>query len=145
MKNLHFAILLLLCLPFDAHTQQDSQQILRSPDGRYSVEIVQKPMRKADATLDFFTLVLSSKGKPVARVPSYGHLTAAFWSDDGNYVAVNNRRGNSGDYLWVFRLADGDALKRPMIKQAGCGKKSQPKLCKSSFPRQPKTILYDDG
>jgi hypothetical protein len=42
-----------------------------------------------------------------------GYLLEALWSADGRYVAVNNRRGNSGDYLWVFSVPDGRVLQAP--------------------------------
>jgi hypothetical protein len=39
----------------------------------------------------------------VAKYRTEGYLIDAFWSPDGRYVAVDNRRANSADYLWVFR------------------------------------------
>ena len=60
-----------------------------------------------------FTLVVSKRQRVIARVPTIGYLIDAQWSPDGRYVAVNNRRGNSGDYVWVFSLKEGRAIKKP--------------------------------
>jgi hypothetical protein len=92
--------------------QGDPPKKLESPDGKFTVEIADKALPGSDS-LEDFTLILSSGGKPVAQVPTFGFLIAAHWSDDGKYVAVNNRRGNSGDYVWVFDLHSGKALKKP--------------------------------
>src|SRR5437588_2084811 len=43
-----------------------------------------------------------------------GFLLDAFWRPDGRYVTVDIRRANSGDYLWVFRLSDGRAIRMPV-------------------------------
>ena len=92
--------------------QSDIPEKFTSPDGKYLVQMVQKAMPGSDS-LDDFTLVVALKGKIVIKVPTYGYLIAAHWSPDGKYVAVNNRRGNSGDYLWVFDLRSGKAVKQP--------------------------------
>jgi hypothetical protein len=49
----------------------------------------------------------------LVRVSTIGYLLGAFWTLDERYVAVNNRRGNSGDYLWVFSLRTGQVIKGP--------------------------------
>jgi hypothetical protein len=105
-----------------------------SPVGNYAVEILQKPMPKADADIDFFTLVLSKNGKPIVKAPTYGYLTSVFWSADGNYVAVNNRRGNSGDYVWVFHLPDGRLLKRPGDNSGEAWQKMADEAVAKAFP-----------
>ena len=58
-------------------------------------------------------LVISSKGKDLSRSSTYGYLLSAVWSPDGKYVAVNNRRANAGDYVWIFSLTNGAAIKVP--------------------------------
>jgi hypothetical protein len=92
--------------------QEDPPKILRSPDGAYAVRMVDKPAPGADPVMDFFTLEVLRGGTTIARVPTYGYLVDAHWSPDGAMVAVNNRRGNTGDYVWVFALEDGRVLKR---------------------------------
>lgn len=85
---------------------------INSPDGNTAVRIQQKAMPGTDGVTDFFTLEILQEGKVVARVPTEGYLISAYWSADGRLLAVNNRRGNSGDYLWVFSLPDGACLKK---------------------------------
>ena len=85
---------------------------INSPDGNTAVRIQQKAMPGTDGVTDFFTLEILQKDKVVARVPTEGYLISAYWSTDGRLLAVNNRRGNSGDYLWVFSLPDGTCLKK---------------------------------
>jgi hypothetical protein len=92
-------------------SQSEPPKKISSPDGKYAVEIVQEAMPGSDE-LEDYTLVVSAGGKTLVKVPTYGYLMAAHWSSDGKYVAVNNRRGNSGDYLWVFDLQSGKALKK---------------------------------
>lgn len=94
-----------------------------SPDGKYVVQILQKPMPGADS-LDQFTMIISSEGRPLTKVATYGYLISAQWSPDGKYVAINNRRGNAGDYLWVFDLHSGKALKQPDNKDGEAWEKT---------------------
>ena len=91
---------------------------LGSPDGRHSVVILDRALPGADPYIGFFTLVVRHGGRSLARYPTMGYLLGAFWSADGKHVAVNNRRGNSGDYLWVFRLDDGHAVRMPVDARA---------------------------
>lgn len=87
---------------------------IASPDGAAAVRILEQAMPGADdPLLDFFTLEVLQGDKVVARAPTMGYLMSAHWSPDGRLVAINNRRGNQGDYLWVFSLPDGACLKRP--------------------------------
>jgi hypothetical protein len=87
---------------------------LYSPDHRYSVTILHSALTGADPYDGFFTIVVRSGQQDIAKYPTMGFLLDAFWSFDGKYVAVDNRRANSGDYLWVFRLSDGHALRTPV-------------------------------
>ena len=84
-----------------------------SPDGSSAVTLVHKALPGVNPNLEHFTLELSTGGKVVQRCPTYGYLIGAKWSPDNKYVAVNNRRGNAGDYVWVFSVADGKVLKAP--------------------------------
>jgi dipeptidyl aminopeptidase/acylaminoacyl peptidase len=122
---------------------QEPPEKLTSPDGKYSVQILDKPMPGADS-LEEFTLVLSANGKEVAKVPTFGYLTAAHWSDDGKYVAVNNRRGNSGDYIWVFDLSTGKALKRPDDKNGEAWEKAAAKAVHKQLPSANENTLNRD-
>ncbi|MEI6034811.1 MAG: hypothetical protein WCS65_11100 [Verrucomicrobiae bacterium] len=69
-------------------------------------------MPGTDGVTDFFTLEVLQGDKVVARAPTEGYLLSAYWSADGRRLAVNNRRGNSGDYLWVFSLPYGNCIKK---------------------------------
>lgn len=93
-----------------------------SKDQSYCVAILEKSLADRSAKgrisseypeIEERTLVISAKGRTIAEYPTFGYLLSAFWSSDGKYVAVNNRRANSGDYLWVISLADGKAIKVP--------------------------------
>ncbi len=85
-----------------------------SSDPRYSVRILHSALPGADPNEGFFTIAVRNGQQYIAKYPTMGFLLDAFWSPDGKYVAVDNRRGNSGDYLWVFRLSDGRAIRRPV-------------------------------
>jgi hypothetical protein len=87
---------------------------LYSPDQRYSVKILHSALPGADPHDGFFTIAVRSGEQYVAKYPTIGFLIDAFWSADGKYVAVDNRRANSGDYLWVFRLSDRHAIRMPV-------------------------------
>jgi len=87
---------------------------LYSPDHRYSITILYSALTGADPYDGFFTIAVRSGQQDIAKYPTMGFLIDAFWSPDGKYVAVDNRRANSGDYLWVFRLSDGRAMRMPV-------------------------------
>ncbi len=87
-----------------------------SPDQRFSVEIRDNtdPSAKYDADR---LLIISDHGRPIAEHKTFGFLLDVFWSDDQDYVAINNRRGNAGDQVWVFSLPDGKCIKTADSKQ----------------------------
>lgn len=89
-----------------------------SPNDNFSVGIVGSALPGADPYTGFFTLVLQKQGKIMSEYPTIGYLLNAFWNESGAAVAVNNRRGIHGDYLWVLSLKDGKALKEPDDQQA---------------------------
>src|SRR5437870_8242321 len=93
-----------------AQGQQPPHELV-SPNKQYSVKMILAPMPGFDPYDT--TLEVCAGERVLARHPTEGYLLDAFWSPDGKYVAVDNRRANSGDYCWVFRLSDGAALKRP--------------------------------
>ena len=97
--------------------QEKPPEELYSPDQRYSVTILHSALPGSDPDDGFFTIAVRSGKRYVAKYPTEGYLIDAFWSHDGRYVAVDNRRANSGDYLWVFRLRDGRAIKMPVDAQ----------------------------
>jgi hypothetical protein len=123
--------------------QDESPKKLSSPDGKYLIELLEEALPGADS-LDDFTLVLSSNGKPLAKVSTFGFLTAAHWSEDGKYVAVNNRRGNSGDYVWVFELATGKALKQPDDTNGEAWEKAAAKAVRKQLPSANADTLIRD-
>src|SRR5207249_4302295 len=84
--------------------------------------------------INFYTLVLSTNRKPLTKVATYGYISTVQWSPDGSYVAVNNRRGNSGDYIWVFHLPDGEVLKRPGDNYGESWQKSADAAFEKAFP-----------
>ena len=86
---------------------------LFSPDKTHSVQLLETPMPDADPEGDDYTLVLTAAGKPIGKFATQGYLIDAFWSPNHKYVAVDNRRANAGDYLWVLDLTNGHAVKIP--------------------------------
>lgn len=84
-----------------------------SPDGKTSVRIAHEALPSADPDWDFFTIEVSRGEKVILRAPTFGYLLDASWSPCGQFLAVNNRRANCGDYLWVFDLRKAAILKRP--------------------------------
>jgi hypothetical protein len=92
---------------------------LYSPHQRYSIKILHSALPGADSYDGFFTIAVRSGEQYIAKYPTVGFLIDAFWSADGKCVAVDNRRANSGDSLWVFRLSDGRAIKMPVDAAPG--------------------------
>jgi hypothetical protein len=72
---------------------------------------------------DECTLQIASAGKTLAEFPTMGYLLDVFFRSDNEYVAINNRRANSGDYLWVISLRNGKAIKLPDDVAQDLGKK----------------------
>jgi hypothetical protein len=97
--------------------QEKPPEELYSPDQRHSVRILHSALPGSDPDEGFFTIAVRNGKRYVAKYPTEGYLIDAFWSPDGRYVVVDNRRANSGDYLWVFRLRDGRAIKMPVDAQ----------------------------
>jgi len=89
-----------------------------SSDGKYCVR-----MRPTAGHPDECTLRVSAGSKALAEFPTMGYLLNVFFSPDNAYVAINNRRANSGDYLWVISLRDGKAIKMPDDVAGEVGKK----------------------
>lgn len=116
MTRIVLAAIAFASLPFcAAHAQAPEEPPARieSPDGKTSVRILHEAMPGTDPGTEFFTLEVLRGEKALLRVPTEGYLLTAHWSPDGNFLAVNNRRGNSGDYVWVFDLAKAATLKTP--------------------------------
>jgi len=95
---------------------------LCSNDNNYCVRIVETNILDKSVNGHIYSeypdaedhaLVLSAKGKVIAQYPTYGYLLSAAWSPGNKYVAINNRRANAGDYLWILSLSDGKAIKVP--------------------------------
>jgi hypothetical protein len=93
---------------------EEPPEELYSPDQRYSISILHSALPGSDPNDAFFTIAVRSGDRYISKYPTEGYLIDAFWSPDGKYVAVDNRRANSGDYLRVFRLRDGRAIKMPV-------------------------------
>ncbi len=74
-----------------------------------------------DASADYENdrlLVISRNGKEIATKKTFGYFSGdAYWNDSGTLVAINNRRGNSGDRVWIFSLPDGKCLKTAESEQ----------------------------
>ncbi|MEI6704252.1 MAG: SEL1-like repeat protein, partial [Deltaproteobacteria bacterium] len=77
-----------------------------SPDGRYTGEIVEHSVNSR-------VLTIKNNGKSIIEESCMGYLLGIIWSPGGNYVAINERRGNCGDYLWILDLRNAKVLKAP--------------------------------
>lgn len=145
MRLTIFASTAAFLLAVNSHSvaQSEPPKKISSPDGKYTVQIVDKALPGADS-LDDFTLIISGNGKALVKVPTYGYLTAAHWSSDGKYVAVNNRRGNSGDYVWVFDLQSGKALKQPDDKNGEAWEKAAAEAVHKELPSASEDSLVRD-
>ena len=86
---------------------------------------------------DECTLRVSAGGKTLAEFPSMGYLLDVFFSPDDAHVAINNRRANSGDYLWVISLRDGRAIKMPDDVAEDVGKRNAGKIGGDHWSDQP--------
>jgi hypothetical protein len=95
-------------------------------------------------SLNEFTLIVSSKGRTLIKVPTFGYLISAHWSPDEKYVAVNNRRGNAGDYLWLFDLRSGKAVKQPDDKKGGEWEKAAAEAVHKELPSANEDTLRRD-
>lgn len=119
MRSLQFfptqiILALWLLVPLWARCEDEPPREIESPNHQYSVRMLDHALPGYGPDRDFFTIAVRHGNRDVAKYPTEGYLLEAFWSPDGKYVAVDNRRANSGDYLWVFRLSDGFALKTPV-------------------------------
>jgi hypothetical protein len=111
------AIVLALALAQALQAQDDHSTLskeLCSPDQNSCVKIAPAESRKGS---DDKNLIVTSNGRTLGQYSTFGYLLHAFWSPQ--YVAVNNRRANTGDYLWVISLADGGTLKVPEVDAQG--------------------------
>lgn len=134
MKPQSWLVIVVLITGAILPAQEEPPKKLDSQDGTYSVRIIEEALPGADEAIDFFTMVLSKNGKEVAKVPTFGYLISAQWSPDGKHVAVNNRRGNAGDYVWVFALPSGKVLKRPDDNAGEAWDKAATTAIQKKFP-----------
>lgn len=77
-----------------------------SPGGKYSVEIFEDSQQGR-------LILVKERGEHLFEEPAMGYLQDVHWSPGGQFVAINERRGNSGDYLWILDLQQQRVLKRP--------------------------------
>jgi hypothetical protein len=81
----------------------------KDPKEMYSVEIVGLEEEKP--------LLIVKKGDEVLfKEEAEGWLLDIQWSPQGGYLAIDERRGNSGDYLWILDIRNRRVLKRPEDK-----------------------------
>ena len=115
MRFLCISIALAILAPaVNSIAQEKPPDDLYLPDKQYSIGILHSALPGSDPYEGFFTIVVRNGKHDLAKYSTQGYLIDAFWSPDGRCVAVDNRRGNSGDYLWVFNLRDGSAIKTPV-------------------------------
>ncbi|HJT79876.1 MAG TPA: hypothetical protein VJ719_01660 [Chthoniobacterales bacterium] len=140
---LNCAVVCLIVFNARLFGQSEPPKRISSPDGKFAVEIVDEALPGTDS-LDEFTLIVSANGKTLSKVPTYGYLIAAHWSGDGKHVAINNRRGNSGDYVWVFDLNSGKAVKQPDDRNGEAWQKAAADAVHKEFPSANEDTLIRD-
>jgi len=84
--------------------------VFYSPNHKYSAEIIAPDTYKIG---NDSVLVVRSGKNAVVRAAANGYITEVYWSSDQNYVAINNRNAESGDYLWVISLHRGRVVRKP--------------------------------
>ncbi len=94
-----------------------------SRDNKYCVHMIPTPGHPDECTLR-----ISASGTTMAEFPTMGYLLDVFFSPDDAHVAINNRRANAGDYLWVISLPEGRALKVPDDVAEDLGKRELGKI-----------------
>ena len=84
-----------------------------APDGRHSVEVV--PHDPSGNSSDFDATLIVRAGETVlARYLAQDlAIVNDLWSPDGKFVAVEQHTVGGVDRVWVLRLSDGKALKKP--------------------------------
>src|SRR5262249_26313243 len=112
----------LLAIPLRATAQTSNENWtppthVDSPDQQFSVEITDNPNSGGKFEIERLLVIVRDHSKAIASYPTYGYLLDVYWDDTGKYVAVNNRRANAGDYVWVFSLPDGKCLKQADSQQ----------------------------
>jgi len=138
-----FAAFVMMSAALSASSAQIAPPIeLCSPTQQYCVTILETALPGADPDNEFFTIAVRRGKNYLSKNGTEGYLLNAFWSPDGKYVAVNNRRANSGDYLWVFRLSDGRALKKPV--DAGPERPTKDYEKQERALIRPVTVAYPD-
>ena len=61
-------------------------------------------------------LIVKKQDEILFKEPAMGWLIDSHWSPQGGFLAINERRGNSGDYLWILDVRNRRVIKRPEDK-----------------------------
>jgi hypothetical protein len=120
------AILVAIALPPAFYGQNDTSgppTEACSRDRKYCVRMIETPHHPDECTLR-----VSANGRTIAEFPTFGYLLGVFFSPNNAYVAINNRRANAGDYLWVISLKNGQAIKMPDDVAEDTGKREAGKI-----------------
>jgi hypothetical protein len=120
------AILVAIALPPAFYGQNDTSgppTEACSRDREYCVRMIETPHHPDECTLR-----VSANGRTIAEFPTFGYLLGVFFSPNNAYVAINNRRANAGDYLWVISLKNGQAIKMPDDVAEDTGKREAGKI-----------------
>jgi hypothetical protein len=108
-----------------------------SRDNKYCVHMIPTPGHPDKCTLR----ISASGGTTLAEFPIMGYLLDVFFSPDDAHVAINNRRANAGDYLWVISLPEGRALKVPDDVAEDLGKTELGKIKRDNWLESTPEIL----
>jgi hypothetical protein len=96
-------ILLFLVLPITGMQAQNSAVISSSPDGNFQLRRQQGESSDRGEARKVLSLC-SKEGKVLYQWTSGLGTTAALWSPDEHFVAINDMPGEKGDLLRIFAL-----------------------------------------
>ncbi len=84
-----------------------------APDNQHSLEVVPTALPGTGPD-DTATLIVRTGDVVLSRYPAEDlSIVDDLWSPDGKFVAAAQHTVSGGDRVWVFRLRDGKALKKP--------------------------------
>ena len=116
VANLLRLIVACLCVSTGpAFSQVDVYREHFADDYQHSIQVVPTALPHAGPYNDA-TLIVRAKDKVLARYPTGDAVIVdEFWSPDGKFVAAAQHTVGGGDFVWVLRLKDGKALKKPEL------------------------------
>jgi len=82
-----------------------------SPDGQYALKLEQA--QNPEPGQYGITITHQKKTLSSFNYILEGNIVDVLWNPSGTYFSINNRHSAGGDYVWIFHLPSGVAVKRP--------------------------------